>query len=293
MTSSGTQTASRRPRLRGLWTAAFVLATALLLPCRVAVAQDFGEYRIGPKDLIEIKVFEAPELNGDRRVSDAGTISLPMIGEVKVEGMSSGELRDRLTSLLTTKYVNRANVSVVLKEYGSKPITVIGAVSRPGTLNISGRYFLLQAISAAGGLNSGSSKKIYILRTSENGLTDTLEVRTADLFESSNPMWNIPIAPSDVINVPGGSTIKIFCLGELKAPGQITFDSGDRITLLSAIAKAGGLTDRASKTIRIKRRGDDGKDVEFTVDYKKVLSGAVDDPELKSDDVLIVKESFF
>jgi polysaccharide export outer membrane protein len=271
------------------------LALAMLL-CALAIpaaAQDFGEYRIGPKDLLEIKVLEAPELNGERRVADNGSISVPLLGEVSVSGLTAVEVRDRIAALLTSRYVQRANVTVIVKDFSNKPITVIGAVARPGTLSVAGRFTLLQAISAAGGLTSGAGRKIYILRSSDNGLSDTLEVRTSDLFESANPMWNIPIAPADVINVPAQSAVKIYCVGEVKTPGQLTFDSGDRISLLSAISKAGGMTDRASNTVKIKRRGPDGKDIEITVKYGSILKGKVPDPELKPDDVIVVDEAFF
>jgi len=256
-------------------------------------AQSTGEYQVGPKDLLEIKVLEAPELNGERRVSDAGTISLPLLGEVTVSGLSAGQIRDLLTQDLTARFVNRANVSVVVKEYSNKPITVVGAVAQPGTLNVSGNYYLLQAISRAGGLTAGAGKKIYVLRVAENGLTDTLEVATKDLFESSDPKWNIPIVPSDFINIPSRSTVKVFCLGEVSSPGEIAFDSDDRISLLAAIAKAGGMTGRASSTVRIKRRGEDGRDREIEVNYKRILAGSEPDPTLQPDDVVVVKESFF
>ena len=85
----------------------------------------------------------------------------------------------------------------------------------------------------------------------------------------------------------------MFCIGEVKTPGAVEFTTDDRITLLSVLAKAGGLTDRASKTIRIKRRDASGRDVETVVDYKRVLSGKDVDPVLKADDVVVIKESFF
>jgi len=181
----------------------------------------------------------------------------------------------------------------VVKEFANRPVSVVGAVERPGFLNISGRWSLLQAISAVGGLNPSASRKIYVLRRADNGLSDVLEIRREDLLETSSTMWNIPIFPSDIVNVPAKSTITIFCLGEVKQPGAIAFDSDDRITLLSVIAKAGGLTDRASNTIRIKRKGPEGKDIESRVNYKAVIAGKQTDPALQADDVVIVSESFF
>lgn len=252
-----------------------------------------GEYLIGPKDLLEIRVFEVPELNLDRRVSDAGSIDLPLLGDVPVSGLTGGQVRDRLETTLKAKYVNRANVSVVVKEFGSKPITVVGAVQKPGSLNISGRWTLLQAIAAAGGLTETAGRKIYVLRRAENGLSDTLEIDRDELLRSSAPMWNIPILPADVINVQPRTLIRVFCVGEVKNPGALEFNGDDRISVLSAIAKAGGLNDRASNTIRIKRRGADGKDIEIRANYRRIVSGKEPDAILKPDDVLIVKESFF
>ncbi len=254
---------------------------------------DNAEYRLGPRDLVEIKVLEIPELNVERRVSDRGTVALPLIGDFVVDGLTTAEARAKLETLLKEKYVNRADVSIVVKDFANKPVTVVGAVHRPGPLTISGRWSLLQAISAAGGLTDTAGRKIYVLRQADNGLTDTLEISTDDLFRSASQMWNIPIYPSDVVNIPARSTVRIFCIGEVRTPGAVEFTTDDRITLLSVLAKAGGLTDRASKTIRIKRRDASGRDVETVVDYKRVLSGKDVDPVLRADDVVVIKESFF
>jgi polysaccharide export outer membrane protein len=252
-----------------------------------------GEYHVGPRDLLEIKVIEVPELNVERRVSDGGTISLPMVGDFPVSGLTAVQVRGGLETLLKSKYVNRADVSVVIKEFGNKPISILGAVQRPGALNISGRWFLLQAISAAGGLTEGAGRKIYILRKSEKGSSETLEVATDDLLRGATETWNIPIYPGDVVNVPARSTVRIFCIGEVKTPGAIELSSDDRITLLSVLAKAGGLTDRASKKVSIKRRDASGRDVEYVSDYKRILEGKDPDPVLNGNDVVVVKQSFF
>jgi polysaccharide export outer membrane protein len=272
------------------------LAVVLCLCAAAARAQEpasNAEYRLGPRDLVEIKVLEIPELNVERRVSERGTVALPLLGDFPVEGLTAAEFRTKLEALLKEKYVNRADVSIVVKDFANKPVTVVGAVQHPGALTISGRWSLLQAISAAGGLTEGAGRKIYVLRRADNGLTDTLEVSTDDLFRSAAQMWNVPIYPSDVVNVPARSTLRIFCIGEVKTPGAVEFTSDDRITLLSVLAKAGGLTDRASKTIRIKRRDASGRDVETVVDFKRVLSGKDPDPTLRADDVVVIKESFF
>ena len=277
----------KRLRLAPIW-------GVLLLAAGIARAQDAsGDYRVGPKDLLEIKVLELPELSVERRVSDSGSIELPLVGTMPVGGLTAAEVKDRLESIVTTKYVNRANVSVVVKEFSNKPVSVLGAVLKPGTLSISGRWTLMNAITAAGGLTERAGRKIYVLRRADNGLSDTLEIDTADLFQSATPYWNIPIQPADVINVRARSTITVYCLGEVKTPGALQFDSEDRVSLLSVISKAGGLTDRASKTIRVKRKGKDGKDSESVYEFGRIMSGKDPDPVIEPDDVVVVKESFF
>ena len=252
-----------------------------------------GDYRVGPKDLIEVRVLELPELAVERRVSDSGSIDLPLLGEMAVSGLTPPEIRSRLEATLKAKYVNRANVSIVVKEFANKPVSVLGAVQRPGSLSISGRWTLVNAITAAGGLTATAGHRIYVLRRADNGLSDTLEINSDELFRSATPLWNIPIQPSDIINIPSRTSMTVFCLGEVKSPGAIAFDSDDRLSLLSVIAKAGGLTDRASKIVRIKRRNAEGKDVEKVVDFKRIVSGKDPDYPIEPNDVIVVKESFF
>ncbi|MEX0878311.1 MAG: polysaccharide biosynthesis/export family protein [Thermoanaerobaculia bacterium] len=270
-----------------------LLGALLLLPRPAAGQESSGDYTLGPKDLLEIRVLELPELNVERRVSDSGSIGLPLLGEMAVSGLTAADLRIRLEQLLTAKYVNRANVSVVVKEFTNKPVSVLGAVLRPGSLAISGRWTLMTAITAAGGLTERAGRRILVLRRSDNGLSDTLEIRTEDLFQSATALWNIPIQPADIVNVVPRTSITVFCLGEVKAPGALQFDSDDRLSLLSVISKAGGLSDRASKTIRVKRQGADGKDVEKVVDFKRIVSGQDPDLPIEPNDVIVVKESFF
>jgi polysaccharide export outer membrane protein len=249
-------------------------------------------YRVGPKDLLEIKVFEVPELNIERRVTEDGTINLPLIGEFPVSALTVTEVANRLKALLEAKYVQRASVSVQVKEFRSKPIAVLGAVRQPGNLAFSGRWTLLEAISAAGGLADAHGDIIHVLRRADNGLTDQISIAVDDLILRADPNANIPIFANDVINVMAKIDVTVFCVGEVKQPGAQSFLSTDRITVLTAIARAGGLTDRASKKIQIKRRERDGRETEFEVDYRRILSGKDADLALQGGDVLVVKESF-
>jgi len=278
--------------MRTVCSLALVLAGTLAAARMSAQEAASSDYRIGARDIVEVHCLELPELNLDRRVSDSGTIDLPYIGEIQVAGSTATEIRDRIANALT-KYVNQPNVMFAVKEFNNKPVSVFGAVLRPGSLSMSGKWTLMQAITAAGGLNDKAGRKILVLRRADNGLSDTLEIDTEDLFTNATELWNIPILPSDVINIPPRQVFTIFCIGEVKGSGAIQFETVDRVTLLSLIAKAGGLSDRASKKIRIKRRGPDGKDTEQVVDFGKVLAGQAEDPVLQPNDVVVVKQSFF
>ncbi len=249
-------------------------------------------YRIGPKDQLRIQVFEVPELNVDRRVSENGMINLPLIGDVPAAGLTEEELAARLKALLEVKYVQRASTAVEVTEFRSKPISVIGAVKTPGNLAFSGRWTLIEALTAAGGLAENHGNRIYVLRKAENGLSDQVAIDVVDLLVRADPRVNIPILASDLINVPTAVEVTIYCLGEVARPGALEFKSTDRITLLAAIARAGGLTDRAANRLTIKRTAGGGAR-EIVADYKRILSGKDQDVALVEGDVLVVKESFF
>jgi polysaccharide biosynthesis/export protein len=267
-----------------------LLAPALPGP---ALGQAGGAgYRIGARDLLEVKVFEVPELNGEQRVAEDGTVSLPLVGDIAVAGLTTAEAARKIKDLLDGKYTQRASVDVQVREFRSRPISVIGAVQQPGNLAFSGRWTLLEALTAAGGLAENHGKVLYVLRRAENGLSDQIAIEIDRLLVRADPKVNIPIFANDLINVPAAVELTIYCLGEVQTPGALAFKSTERVTLLAAIARAGGLTDRAASKILIKR-GEGAAARELTVDYKRILAGREADPELLQGDVIVVKESFF
>jgi polysaccharide export outer membrane protein len=250
-------------------------------------------YRIGPKDLVGIEVFEIPELTVELRVSEDGTVDLPLIGDVDVQGLTENELAVKLKTLLELRYVQRASVRVEVKEFRSRPISVIGAVKQPGPLAFTGRWTLLQALTAAGGLAERHGNTIYVLRSAPNGLSDQIAIEVEDLMLHADPGVNIPIFANDMINVPAPVPITVFCLGEVMRPGALHFLSTERVTVLAAIARAGGLSERASSKILIKRRDSSGRETQIETNYKRIVAQKEPDLELDPNDVIVVKASFF
>jgi polysaccharide export outer membrane protein len=269
--------------------------TILLLVCITAAGAQGRDpaYRVGPRDLISVHVDEDAKLNGDRRVSEAGTINLPVLGDVPVVGKTTPEITQAVKKLLEDKYMQRASVDVQVIEFRSRPISVIGAVKQPGNLGFSGRWTLLEALTAAGGLTENHANVAYVLRRSDNGLSDQVTIDLDDLLVRGDQAVNVPIFANDLINVPVTVEVTVYCLGEVAKPGALLFKSNERITLLAAIAHAGGLTERASNKILVKRAAHGDGPAEITVDYKRILAGREPDVDLRQGDVIVAKESFF
>jgi len=252
-----------------------------------------GAYRIGPRDVVAIRVFEEAQLDGDFKVNEDGTIRLPLVGNVLAEGLTEEELAARLKEVLEEGLLQRASVTAEVTEFRSRPISVLGAVREPGSLNFPGRLTLIEAITAAGGLSGSQGSSIHVLRRAANGLTDQITIPVEALLVEADPDVNIPIFANDLINVPPAQEVVVYLLGEVSGAGAITFKGTERVTLLAAIARAGGLTERASNKIRLQRRSPDGAVEEIIVHYKRLLAGEQPDPVLRQGDVIIVKESFF
>ncbi|MCH7666766.1 MAG: polysaccharide biosynthesis/export family protein [Acidobacteria bacterium] len=263
-----------------------------LLLATAAQAQGSGtaaSYRIGPMDLVSVEVLEDDSLDAETRVTEAGTIELPHVDPVTVAGLTASEAAQALGKALE-KYLQRATVTLRIVEYRSQPITLLGALRTPGTLPFSGRWTLIDALTQAGGLTGAAGGNILVLRRASNGLSDQILIDRRELLERGNADLNIPLFPNDLINVPVATDITVFLIGEVASPGAVVFRSTDRITLLAALARAGGLTGRASNKVLV-RRFESG--AELRVNYKKLLAGSQPDVELSDGDLIIVKESFF
>ncbi len=278
---------------RSFCSAALIVAVLTAVPLAPARAQDGPGLRIGPRDKIAITVEEQPTLTGDHDVADDGTISLPVIGSVRAQGLDERELSRAIAQRLETEGLRRATVTVKVLSYRSRPVSLLGAVGTPGNRAVPARITLLELLLEVGGLREDHGQFIQVRRRAENGLSDQIQISVDELIRDGNPAVNIPIFAGDVIHVPVTSEVQIHFLGEVKNPGTLTFRSTDQVTLLTAIARVGGLTSNATNKIRIRRHGAPAGTPEIVVDYRQVLSGKAPDPQLENGDLIIVKEAFF
>lgn len=251
-------------------------------------------YRIGRQDLLEIDVFGVEELRQTVRVSDDGSITLPLLGRLAVAGLTKAELEGLIARLLDERYVRDPQVTVFVKEYESRKVAVSGAVKKPDTYEMLGDKTLLEMISIAGGLDKDLGKEIVIFRQDEQGTTRRIAVDLERLVYDADPSLNLPVLPGDIIYVPAVEKIRIFVTGAVKSPNLYEVPRAEPVTVLRAITLAGGTTDRAAeRRVKIFRTGPDGARREIVVDLRKVKRGKAEDPVLERDDVILVPETFF
>lgn len=284
---------SRSGLLSSLCYAGTVLLFFGFLPLGIFALQEeqnlpVNDYKIGAKDILEIRVFELPELNQTVRVAEDGSISLSLIGKVEVAGLTSQELEKRLASILDQRYTKGAHVTVFIKEY--QKVAVLGAVVRPGNYELVGPTTILQLISQAGGVTPESMKEIYVFRRGLDGQKTRIVINLENLTINGDQDLNIYLEPNDVVSIPVDRVLTVYVYGEVKSPGAIQFKQSQKFTLLQAITKAGGTTEWASKSgVRIKRKAEGtGKEVNIFVNLKNVISGKISDITLAEGDVIII-----
>lgn len=260
----------------------------------VASAQDLvntTDVRIGPRDVVDVKVVQDEKFNVTATVSDEGAINMPTVGKIMIGGMTQRQAEQRIKQVLEARVLNKADVAVQITQFGNKPISVVGAVTKPG--NVGGSNLtLIQALTEAGGLAPGYGKTLYVIRTAANGLNEQIAIDIDDLMVSGNPDLNLPLAPNDVINVPVEVPVTIYVMGEVTHPGKVELRRTQNPSLLQAIAAAGGPTDRAGKTARI-TRNDAGKSKTLSANWKRIAEGDGKDVPLQDGDTIYIKESIF
>ena len=259
-----------------------------------AAPEGSGERPVGSEDLLEISVFEIPELNRTVRVSERGTISLPLLGEVPSGGLTPRQIEAALRARLGEKYVRDPQVSVFVREHGSKKVSVLGAVGKPGVYEMLGQRTLLQVLAQAGGLTQDVGARLHVIRQKPGGEAEKISVDVNDLLVSRNPALNLAIEPGDIVSAPIDRPVYVYVDGAVKTPGRVEQLASRPLTLLQVIARAGGTTERANlKAAQILRQSADGTQTILEVNLKRIRRGKEPDPVLGEGDVVVVPETFF
>jgi polysaccharide export outer membrane protein len=267
---------------------------------------DAASYRVGPDDLLDISVFDVPELSRTVRVSASGDISLPLLGRVSVAGQTPQDLEASLADQLRAHYMKDPQVTVFVHDMESHGVSVFGAVLKPGVYQIRGAKSLVEVLSVAGGLADNAGDTVTIVRgggadqtasavaaidnpAPQAGLT--AQVNIAGLLAGDDPKSNVLVYPGDVVKVAQAGTV--YVVGEVRRPGGFVLHASEKISVLQAISLAEGLTGTAARSQARIIRTDPatGKRTEIALNLGRVLSGKAADPELEARDIVFVPNS--
>ncbi|MFH0926804.1 MAG: polysaccharide biosynthesis/export family protein [bacterium] len=263
------------------------------------VMQGQSDYIIGPKDIIEIAVYDEPDLSKTIQLSSDGDINFPLLGEVKLGGLTVSEAEKKLTTFLKKDYLVNPQVNIFVKEYKSKKIYVLGAVKNPGVYELKNRSSLMEMISNAGGLDNTAGKSLILIKSGslkENSIGELssdapIQINLDDLLTEGDIKLNLEVQDGDVLHVPKADSIYVF--GQVKTPGLYKLE-GKEVSVLQGITMAGGLTRISSPNNTKIIRVEDGHEKTIEVRLKDIINGDKNkDVFLKKGDIVIVPESFF
>jgi polysaccharide biosynthesis/export protein len=247
-----------------------------------AEAPPAQEYPLGPGDIVKISVYNNPDLATEAQISQTGTISFPLVGEVKIGGLSRGDAEKAIAkSLGDGGFVPNAHVNMLVTEYRSQQVSVIGEVNKPGKYPINQKVTLTDLIAMAGGISPKGGNLVTIIRKDANGRTAQYEVDFKNMLSGGDPDRNVRIDSEDIIYVPPAPVFYIY--GEVRQPGAYPLTSD--MTVRQALSLGGGLTARGSESgIQIDRKAPNGQ---VTTRRARLTD------RIRPDDVVQVPEAWF
>jgi polysaccharide export outer membrane protein len=296
-----------RPIGRRRW--AFALLVLLLVPAQAAVSQEegageeaqapaaetappraVGDYEIGPDDILKVTVYGNDDLTQTVLVQADGTFTFPLIGRVKADGLTTKELGQKIATLLARGYIRNPQVTVVVQEFRSKTVFVVGEVARPGSYPLTGqRMTLVEVLARAGPMTVNAGAEVIVVRPAPDAavtgpvlptqVAEGDEVKAgqakAQVFrinirdiQAGKLEKNIELQPKDTVFVPQAP--KVFVTGEVRSPGAYPWFPG--MTARQLISVAGGLTPEGSdgrlKIVREK----DGESHEYGIKLDETVA---------------------
>jgi polysaccharide export outer membrane protein len=248
-------------------------------------AEQLVPMKLGVGDLVEVSVYNVPELATKARISTSGDVYLPLIDYVHLEGLTQEEAQALLEKRLADGgFVRNPHVTIFVDEAASQGVTIIGEVTRPGIYPDVADHKLYEVISQAGGFSSSASRKIAIIRRNQpEPIRVNLPRNLADDLSG-----NVEIMPGDTITVPRAPII--YVVGDVARPSGLLVDNGT-LTVLQALALAGGPNHTAKLgNARILHKGPTGM-TESRIAIKKMLRAKAPDVTLQADDILFIPVS--
>jgi len=247
---------------------------------------DPSDYILGAGDLLQITVFEANNLNTTVRVSSRGYVTLPLLGQVQLKGLTAREAEIKIETLFRSKYIKDPHVSVFVEEHFSQRVTLVGQLKNPGTYDYLSKQRLLDVMALAGGLSEKAGRTVQIRRHgSTPGEPNMLVVDLHRLIKEGRMELNIEINGGDIIIVPEAGYF--FVDGAIRRPGS--YPIRDNIVISEALLTAGGIAPYALKDSFVLIRN-------FEDSGRKIIELEFNNPDhqemgVQDGDILVVKTS--
>lgn len=251
--------------------------------------------KVGVDDLITVSVYESPEISRTVRVNGDGSIRLPLLREpVKVAGLFPAEIETKLaTALREQDLLVRPIVTVSVAEYRSRPISVAGAVRKPVTFQATGEVTLLNALTRAEGLSAEAGPEILVskVQADESGSPHLLVLRISvkGLIDAVDPALNVKLSGGEEIRVPDIG--RVYVIGSVKTPGAFPLRDANEMTVMKALALAGGIGPFANKQGFLYRKEANGGKTEIPIELQKLMERKAEDVPLMASDILYIPDN--
>jgi len=282
-----------------------VLIISVLLFSGISAAQE-ADYHIGARDVLTLTIYAGGEKQQqvDLTVSPAGTLNVPLLGNVKAAGLTLGNLEKSIYDPLARDYFVDPQVTLNIKEYHSLRYYISGAVRNPGLYEMTARTTLMKLIAKAGGVTAERGNVAYILRGNEQqgpnkndqpASNDPLKVDLQNLFNKGDMSRNFLLQTGDVVYIPLERSLdpgksKIYVEGEVDRPGVYAYQPG--LTALNACIMAGGFTKyAAANRARIVRKQGDSQEI-ININLEDVKKGIIQDVKLEPGDLIHIPETW-
>jgi polysaccharide biosynthesis/export protein len=260
---------------------------AVVRDTQLTTVLDQSAIAIGPGDLLDLSVYDVPELVLKVRVDVNGCVSLAFLGDVKLAGMTVGNAQRLIAhELIQRQLVKDPQVSIFIEQFATQGITVYGEVNTPGIYPLMGPHHLYDVISAAGGLTLKSGRTVTILHFGQSDHPEVVVL--ANINPTENPLehTNVPIYPGDTVIVSKAGMV--YVLGEVNKPGAFLMEDNTSISVLKATAMAGGTTRLASLKGSLILRKSPAGTTQTRIPLDKIYHGKAQDLQLHAEDIVFV-----
>jgi len=255
-----------------------MIAATLSLAAGLAGAADI---LLGPGDVVKASVYGSPDLAVETRVSESGTLTFPLLGEVQVGGLSTQQAEKKIGGLLEKGgYLKKAQVNLLITTLASQQVSVLGQVNRPGRYPVDGKRKVLDLLALAGGIGNEGGDMVTLVRN-RDGQTTRETIDVVDMVRKGELNRDYEVNGGDIIFVERAP--RAYITGEVQRPGPFRIERA--MTVQQAISAGGGLSLRGTQRgLQVTRK--DATGAVKTIDVKA-------SDVLQPDDVVIVKESWF